>query len=286
MAQHRIALITDSTNDLPEQFHQDFNLIVVPLYVLWGGDQLREGVDILPEEFYKRLQRDPAHPTTSQPTPQDFVSAYQQACQMGAEEIVVITISGGMSGTIQSAREAQKLVDVPVHVHDSKSTTMGLGWQVLAAARARRDGGDAQAMLAAADQALRTMQVVVVLDTFEFLYRGGRIGTATRWIGSALNIKPLVCVNHQNGLVEASSRTRTREKGIKLLYETFFDQMDMQKPLHVAVVHNDALEDGEALAERIRAEAAPLEVLLHIGSPVPGVHTGPRALALCGYYET
>jgi len=285
MARHKIALITDSTNDLPQDVHQEFDLMVVPLYVLWGGDQLREGVDILPEQFYKRLQRDPAHPTTSQPTPQDFAAVYQQACQKGAEELVVITISGGMSGTVQSAVEAQKMVDVPVHVHDSKSTTMGLGWQVLAAARARRDGGDAQAMLTAAQAALRTMQVVVVLDTFEFLYRGGRIGNATRWIGSALNIKPLVCVNHENGLVVPSGRTRTRDKGIKLLYETFFGAMDMQKPMHVAVVHNDALEEGEALAERIRAEAGPVEVLLHIGSPVPGVHTGPRALALCGYYD-
>jgi len=283
--QHKIALVTDSTCDIPQELREQYAIAVVPLTIIWGADQLREGVDISAEDFYRRLIADPVFPTTSQPTPKDFLSVYESARQQGAEEVVVVTISSAMSGTHESARLASTMTDIPVRLVDAKSNSMGLGWQVLAAARAREAGGDAAAMVAAAEAARSRMVYVIALDTLEYLHKGGRIGTATRFIGTLLNLKPQITVNHQTGQVEAGHRTRTRQKAVEALYEDFFAQLDVKKPMRIAVLHNAVLPEAEALAERVRQQYHPVELLIHIVAPVLGVHTGPRALALCGYTE-
>ncbi len=285
MVSHKIALVTDSTCDLPEALREQYALHIVPLSIIWGGEQLREGIDIQAEEFYRRLVADPTYPTTSQPTPQDFLAAYTQAQQAGAEEIVVIAISGAMSGTLESARLAATMTEVPVHLVDSKTNSMGLGWQVLAAARAREAGGDVPAMIAAAAAARSRMVYIIVLDTLTYLHKGGRIGGASRFIGTLLNLKPQIYVNHQTGEVEAGRRTRTRQKALETVYQDFFAQLDTSKPLRIAVLHNAALPEAEQIAERIQQEFSPKELIIHIVSPVLGVHTGPRAIALCGYTE-
>ncbi|MFN2284436.1 MAG: DegV family protein [Anaerolineae bacterium] len=286
MPDHKIALITDSTCDLPQALREQYAINVLPLTVIWGDEQLRDGVDILPEAFYDRLVTDPVYPTTSQPTPQDFLNIYERVQQQGAQEIVVITISSAMSGTYESAKLAAPIIDMPVHVVDSKSNSMSLGWQVLAAARAREAGGDVEAMIAAADAARKTMVYIVTLDTLEYLRKGGRIGGASAFIGTLLNFKPQIMVNHETGMVEAGRRTRTRQKAIQALYNDFFDRLNTSKPMRIAVLHNAALPEAEALAARVQAEFAPRELVISIVSPVLGVHTGPRALALCGYTES
>ncbi|MFN2108534.1 MAG: DegV family protein [Anaerolineae bacterium] len=286
MPDHKIALITDSTCDLPQALREQYAINVLPLTVIWGDEQLRDGVDILPEAFYDRLVTDPVYPTTSQPTPQDFLNIYERVQQQGAQEIVVITISSAMSGTYESAKLAAPIIDMPVHVVDSKSNSMSLGWQVLAAARAREAGGDVEAMIAAADAARKTMVYIVTLDTLEYLRKGGRIGGASAFIGTLLNFKPQIMVNHETGMVEAGRRTRTRQKAIQALYNDFFDRLNTSKPMRIAVLHNAALPEAEALAARVQAEFAPRELVISIVSPVLGVHTGPRAIALCGYTES
>ncbi len=285
MPNHEIALITDSTCDLPHALREQYAINVVPLSVIWGNEQLRDGVDIQAEAFYERLVNDSVYPTTSQPTPQDFFAVYESVERQGAREIVVITISSGMSGTYESAMLAAPIIDIPVHVVDSKSNSMSLGWQVLAAARARKAGGDVTAMIAAADAARKTMAYIITLDTLEYLYKGGRIGGASAFIGTLLNFKPQITVNHETGMVEAGRRTRTRQKALQAMYDDFFAQLDTRKPMHIAVLHNAALPEAEALAARVQVEFAPRELLISIVSPVLGVHTGPRAVALVGYTE-
>ncbi|MBN2389109.1 MAG: DegV family protein [Anaerolineae bacterium] len=285
MPDHKIALITDSTCDLPQSLREQYDINVLPLTVIWGDEQLRDGVDIQPEAFYDRLIADPVYPTTSQPTPQDFLNVYEEVQRQGAQEIVVVTISSAMSGTYESAKLAAPIVDMPVHVVDSKSNSMSLGWQVLAAARVREAGGDVTAMIAAADAARKTMAYIITLDTLEYLRKGGRIGGASAFIGTLLNFKPQIMVNHETGMVEAGRRTRTRQKAIQALYDDFFAQFDTSKPMRIAVLHNAALPEAEALAARVQAEFTPRELVISIVSPVLGVHTGPRAIALCGYTE-
>ncbi len=279
----KIALITDSTCDLPAEYISQYDIRVVPLTIVWGEEQFLDGVDLLAEDFYRRLEDDPVIPTTSQPTPQQMIQAFQDARDAGAEQILAITISGAMSGTYTSASKAAEMMDIPIQVLDSKSNSMGLGWQVLAAARARESGGDLQAMIKAADEARSSLVYLISLDTLEYLHKGGRIGGASHFIGTLLNLKPQISVNHQTGEVEGGRRSRTRKRALSDLYDDFVSSIDPGKKLRVAVLHNAAPEDAQSLASRIEAEIQPEEIILSIVSPVLGVHTGPRAVAICGY---
>jgi len=280
-----IALLTDSTCDIPQKFLDEYAIQVVPLTIVWDGEQFKDGVDLTATDFYRRLEEDPIIPTTSQPTPQQMVQAYDEARRNGADEILIITISSAMSGTYESAEAAAEMVDIPVKVLDSKANSMSLGWQVLAAARARENGGDLQAMIDAADQARSSMVYIITLDTLEYLHRGGRIGGASHFIGNLLNLKPQISVDHKSGEVAGGRRSRTRKKALIDLFEDFFDQVDRGKSLRIAVLHNAAPKEAETLAEKIKSEINPTEIIISIVSPVLGVHTGPRAVAICGYAE-
>ena len=282
---HRIALVTDSTCDIPAEWVKQYDIGIVPLTIIFGDEQYLDGVDMSPEAFYERLPKDPHPPTTSQPTPKAFLEAFQRAEALGAEEVIAITISSGMSGTIESARRAAQESSIPVEVVDGKNNSMGLGWQVIAAARARALGGGRAEMLLAAEQVRQDMVYFISLDTIDYLRRGGRISEAAKFINSILQIKPMITVRPETGLVGASMPARSRKAGIDGLYKEFFKKVEAGRPLHITVLHNAALEEAEALAERVRNEHAPAEIFINIVSPVLGVHTGPRAIALCGYAE-
>lgn len=285
MSSHRIALITDSTCDIPSDLIAGYGITVVPLHVIWGEETFQDRVDLQPADFYNRLGKDPRYPTTSHTTPDGFLEVYARAAKEGAETIVVITLSSDLSGACEAAKQAATMSETPVQVYDSRSVTMGLGWQVIAAARARRDGGDARAMIEAADAARRRVAVFVSLDTLEYLHKGGRIGGATRFIGSLLDLKPLVYVDRDSGRVEPAGRVRTRRRALSSLYERFFDELASDGTMHIAVMHGDAPEDAERVADQIREAYDPAELLVGITGPVLGVHTGPGAIALCGYAD-
>jgi DegV family protein with EDD domain len=138
-------------------------------------------------------------------------------------------------------------------------------------------------MIRAAEHARQGMVYIITLDTLEFLHRGGRIGGASHFIGNILNLKPQISVNHQTGEVEGGRRSRTRKKALVDLYEDFFKTISSTNSLRIAVLHNAALDEAQAVADQIQAEYQPQEILISIVSPVLGVHTGPKAVAICGY---
>ena len=282
---HRIALITDSTSDIPAEWKTQYDIAVVPLTIIFGDKQYLEGIELSAEAFYKRLAADATHPTTSQPTPQAFLDAYQRAADSGAEQILVVTISGAMSGTVESARQAAQKSPVPVQVVDGKSNSMGLGWQVIAAARVREAGGGMDAMLAVVEQVRQDMVYYISLDTIDYLNRGGRISDAARFLNSVLKIKPLIYVRPEDGKVGASIPARSRKSALEGLYSEFFRHIRTDRPMHITVLHNDALPEALVMAEKIKGEYSPAELIISITSPVLGVHTGLKALALCGYAE-
>jgi DegV family protein with EDD domain len=297
MNKHHVALITDSTCDIPPDLIEEYDIIVVPLHVIWGDETFRDHVDLQPKAFYRRLAEDTRYPTTAHPTPEGFLATYRAALQEGATEIVVITLSSWLSGAFGAASQAATMIESPIHVLDSKGTTMSLGWQVLAAARARRAVADpstgseqAGAMIQAADEVRRRVALYVSLDTLEYLHKGGRIGGATRFIGSLLNVKPLVYVDHDTGRVEAAGQVRTRKRSLDTLYARFLEALGAQQAspagqLHIAVMHGDAPKDAGKIVSRMEREFPRAELLTDITGPVLGVHTGPRAIALCGYAE-
>jgi DegV family protein with EDD domain len=281
----QIALITDSTCDIPQPYLEKYDITVVPHTIIWGDQQYLDRVDIQPVEFYEKLVTSREVPTTAQATEVQFLKAYTDAIARGYQEIVVITLSNRLSGAIQSARNAAKLVQVPVQVIDSLGVTMSLGWQVLAAARVRELGGTVHDILAKISEVRNSVSLYVGMDTVEFVRRGGRIGEAVRLIGMMMNIKPIVKVSNIKGLVEEVGLARTYAKAVDMMYTKFFETMDLSKKLHIAVLHGNAYDEAEKLVERIREEFHPVEILTSITGPVLGINTGPRALALAGYSE-
>ncbi|MGD2164163.1 MAG: DegV family protein [Anaerolineae bacterium] len=275
-----VAILTDSGCDIPPDLVEKHQIVVVPLYVIWGDEDLRDGQDIDNPTFYDRLTRDPIHPQTSQPAPSDFARALAQS---RADQALIITLTGALSGTYDAALQAANMVDMPVHVVDSRSLSMGLGAQVLAAAREREAGGSLQTMIAAAEKVRDSLSLVLTLETLEYLHRGGRIGTAAKVLASAVRLKPLLEVDHSTGLLEVVGRIRTRRKALARIVDELFTRVDETKPLRAAVLHAAAAEEALALAKEIRRRAQPLELIVAQITPALGVHGGPGAVGACAY---
>lgn len=280
-----IGIITDSTCDIPQHLLEEYGIFVVPQMVVWGEDQYRDRVDLQPDEFYRRLAQDPIRPHSSLPSLADFLQVYQQAAQGGADELVVLTVSSSMSGTYAMAQKAAQQFHLPVRVVDSKGPTMSLGWQVLAAARAREAGADLEQILEVIERVRQGLALVVGMESLDYLQHGGRIGEAAKWAGAMLKVKPIVRINHRTGLVEPAGLVRTHSALVEQLYQKFFAQLNGREKLRVAVLHGNAPDQAAALAKRIREEHHPLELLVNTTGPVLGINTGPGALALCGYAE-
>ena len=280
-----IEIITDSTCDIPDDLVKQYGITIIPHYIIWGNKQYRDRVDMQPIEFYERMVTDPEYPTSSQASVADFKKVFEEVAAKGATEIIALTVSSAMSGAFQMASEAAKLVNVPVSVVDGKSPTMSLGWQALAAARARDAGMKVNEILTMLDDLKTKLVQYVAMESLEYLQKGGRIGNAVKWVGSVLKIRPLVEINHKTGLVEPAALSRTHKGVIDLMYNKFFDHFKGKQKLHVAVMHGNILEEAEEMAERIRQEWNPVELIINITGPVLGINTGPGAMALCGYAE-
>ncbi len=278
-----IAILTDSTCDIPEPLLKQYDISVIPNFVVWGDHQYRDRIDLSPEDFYRRLPLERERPTTSTPSVEDFHRAYAAAVDRGADSIVMLTVSSAMSGVYQLAVNAGRDAAVPVTVIDSKGPTMTLGWQVLAAARLREQGADVPAIVEHVAGVRSHMHQLVCMLSLEYLSRGGRIGQAVKWVGVQLQVKPVVSINHQTGLVEPVGLSRTHNAAVDMLVTKFVDRMRGMHDLHVAVLHGACPSEASALADRMRSELGPAELIINMTGPVLGVNTGPGALALCGY---
>lgn len=285
MHPNKIAILTDSTCDIPKDLIEDYKITIVPHYVIWGEEQFRDRVDLYPEDFYQRLKSDPLLPTSAHATDQDFTIAYQKAQAEGAEKIIVMTVSGAMSGAIRAAKQAAKNINIPVFPVDSRGPTMSLGWQVLTAARTRLKTTNIPDILSAVEDVRKKLVCLVAMDTIKYLQTGGRIGDAAKLIGNMLQIKPIVKINHETGRVEPLTVTRTYKGLIAAMKNRFFAQIDSSKKLHLAVLHGNYPEQAEKLVREILTEFSPVELLTNITGPVLGINTGPKAMALVGFTE-
>lgn len=278
-----LAILTDSTCDIPENLVNQYNIHIVPQYIIWGDEQFRDRLELSPHDFYQRIQTDSQKPTSSQATTGDFLAAIDRAVEQGADNALILTVSSAMSGTFQMAQAAAEKAPIPVSVIDSKGPTMTLGWQVLAAARARDAGASMGEIIAKVAKVRQNLVQVVAMQTMEYLEYGGRIGDAAAWVGTMLKVKPVVRINHETGRVEPAGLARTHKAMLRMLHKKFFDALDTSGELHIAVLHGDAPEEAQQLAERIQDEFNPAELLINTTGPVLGINTGPGALALCGY---
>lgn len=276
----RVAVLTDSTAYIPDPILKQYNIFTIPLFVVWNGQSLRDGVDITPQEFYQRLATAKTMPTTSQPSAQDMKDAFQNLLDQGYD-VLGIFISSKLSGTVQSAHQALEMMPQAasrIAVVDSLSTAMAMGFQVVQAARAAQQGASLTECQQAALTAQANSSVYFVVDTLEFLHRGGRIGGAQTLLGTALNIKPLLEL--RAGRIEAVEKIRTKSKAIERMIELTAERVAGRTPVRLAAVHANAEAEAQALLEAAAAKMNPVETFFASVSPVIGVHTGPGVVGL------
>ena len=279
----KVAIVTDSTAYLPKELVEKYNMTVVPLTVIWGEETYRDDIDITPTQFYTRLETADVMPTTSQATIQDFKDAYERLHGEGFE-ILSVLISSKLSGTISSAEQAYKMVpDATIEIFDSETTAMALGFQALAAARAAADGADLAACKAAAESTRNRSGVIFAVDTLEFLHRGGRIGSASRFLGTALKLKPLLEVT--GGVIEPVDKVRTKRKAHERLIEVISERVAGKKNIRLATLHANASQDANQILDDANNLLHAVETVRSEVSPVIGTHVGPGTVGLAYSYD-
>ena len=277
----KVKVIIDSTVYLPEKYIKNLDIEVIPLHVIWGDEIYRDGVDLLPDEFYRRLPDAKVMPTTSQPSPKEFMSLYEKYLEEG-RDILSIHISSQMSGTVDSAEQAKAHLHADnIEVIDSEFTTLGTAFQAVAAAKAAKEGASLAECAEIAKKVRSNTQIYFLVDTLEFLKRGGRIGGAAALLGSALNLKPILYV--KEGKIEAYEKVRTMKKALARIIEIFEKQAGNKKPIYVGISQATAPENAAWLKAEIQKRFKETDFIEFIESelsPVIGTHAGPGTVAL------
>ncbi|MGH3012556.1 MAG: DegV family protein [Gaiellaceae bacterium] len=277
------AIVLDSTADCPDVQGRHPNWRMVPLYVRFGDETLREYVDIAPEEFYRRLREAPEPPRSSQPTPADFAAAYEQLA--GYEKVLAVMLSAKLSGTYESARlGAESSGDERVTLVDSGVICGGAVILADAIQRRLERGTTEEEILALVERFKRTRGLLFTVETLEYLIRGGRIGKASGLAGQLLNVKPIL--QFDDGEVAPLKRVRGRAKALAEFDALFLEATEDSPDLHVGVGHADAPAEAAKVVERIRAgrPSASLDIVTTLG-PVIGTHGGPGTLGLFWFQD-
>jgi DegV family protein with EDD domain len=274
----KVALVTDSVTYLPKEYLERYPISVVPANIIWSGETLRDGVDIQPAEFYTRLSNAREMPGTSQASPQAFKEVYEALLAKGYD-ILGVFLSHKLSGIYDSAEQARRMLPGEnIEIIDSLTGSMGAGWPILKAARAAVEGANLAECKAIVEIALDNVGILLLVDTLEFLYRGGRIGRAQRLMGAALNFKPILEV--ANGEFIGLERVRTHRKALKRLVELLQERIQGRSPVSLAALHANAHDVASELLENAIAKVNPVETLISDVSPAVGVHLGPGTVGL------
>ena len=283
-----VAIVTDSTCCLPLELMQEYDIHLVPIYVLYQGRSYRDRIDITPSEIYKIMRARKDLPTTSVPSPEDFLNAYQQLSQK-AKIILCITVTSLQSGVFNMAFSAKAMAkeiipDVTIDVLDSRAVAGSLGFIVLEAARLASQGAELSEVKEAARSIMNRVSFLGILDTLYYLARTGRIARAAAWAGSLLNVKPVVGHFPSVGETTPIARPRSRVTGIEHMLEMMGERIRESKA-HVMVQHADEPEEAEELKTTIASRFDCSELLLTEFSSGMGVHCGPGLLALSFYSD-
>jgi DegV family protein with EDD domain len=256
-----------------------YKIIVAPQILIWGKENFEDGVNILPSEYYSRLKKATVMPSSSQVTVTKFQEIFKQLIDQDYQ-VLAILIAAKLSGTINSAIQAKAMLPegAPVEICDSNTTAMAMGFHVLTVARAAEQGASMPECVRLAQEATKHTGVYFAVDTLEFLHRGGRIGGGSRFLGTALNIKPILEV--RNGAVEAVERVRTRRKSLSRIVELVEEHVKGHSPVRLATLHANAAEDAKTVLEEARQKLNPVESIFSEVSPVIGAHAGPGTVGL------
>jgi DegV family protein with EDD domain len=271
-----VRIVTDSACDLTDEEVSAHGIEVVPLSIRFGEEEYQDRTELTVEQFYDKMASSSTLPETAAPSPGAFEAAFRRQAEAGADAVVCIDLSAGLSATMQSARTAAAALEgeLDVRVIDSRSITSGLGTQVLLAAEAASRGASADEVVALVEDLAARTHVIGTLDTLDNLKKGGRIGGAQALLGSLLSIKPVVDIS--TGVVEEAGKARTRRRALEAVRDKLFEHPDAE---HVCVTHGLAPDVEDILA--LIAERHPRDQIRvgHIG-PVIGTHGGPRVVGV------
>lgn len=273
-------LITDSTSDLDAEYRQHNWIRLVPLTIHVDSHSYRDGVDISASQLYHRLRTENVFPQTSQPAAGDFLQIYRTLHP--GDECIVLVLSAELSGTYQSALLARDLfqseADCEIHVLDSRSASLGLGFQVMQAKQWLDEGQDMDDILTGLVHMRRSMRLFFAVDTLEYLARGGRISQLEMRLGNLLQLKPVLHLS--DGRIDLLDKVRTKPRAVQRILDEFQRHTDTAR--QAAVLHVDAREEGQELMHELRKiYAGPIR--LAEPSPVVGSHVGPGTVGLCWY---
>ena len=276
----KVAIVTDSTAYLPDDLLKLYSITVTPQILIWGNETFQDGVDIQPNEFYRKLETSKTMPTTSQVAIVTMKAAFENLLASGYD-VLGIFISAKLSCTKQSALQAKEMLPKAgphLAVLDSNSTSMAMGFHVLTVARAAQDGANLADCQKLAEESQKHTGVYFVVDTLEYLRRGGRIGGAQAMLGSALNLKPLLEL--RDGRIESIEKVRTKGKAINRMIELVIERADGRNPVRLATLHANTEAEAKSALEAAAARLNPVEQILASVSPVIGSHAGPGTVGL------
>ena len=276
----KVALVTDSTSYIPKEIREKYPITVVPQVVIWEGVSYEDDVTITTDQFYTRLRTAKVMPTTSQVSVVNMQKAFSTLLEQGYE-VLGMFVSSKLSGTYQSAllaRDEFTSGKDKIELIDTETVAMALGFQVLTVARAAQDGASMADCKVLADKAHELTGVYLTVETLEFLHRQGRIGGAQRFVGTALNLKPILAV--EGGRIEPVERVRTRGKALDRVVEIVAEKCAGRSPVHMATLHADSPNDAKYMLEKITPLVNPMESIFAAVSPAVGANAGPGTVGL------
>ncbi len=276
----KIGIVTDSTAYLDEDYARENGIRVVPLKVIFGTEDFREGMDITYDEFFRRLKESPQLPTTSSPSLGEFMETYGEMAR-GYDAIISLHIASGISGTVEMARSAaRQMPDRRIEVVDSHFVSLAIGIMIDLTLKGIREGRTLSDLLQRLERMVENLKIFFIVDTLEYLRKGGRIGGAQAFLGSMLNVKPILTLD---GTIEALERVRGTRKAMARVLEIAVEDLKGRKAIAgVSHIHNPeaGMRFRETAAEALRCQ--PDKLYFNETGPVIGAHTGPGLLAF-GY---
>jgi DegV family protein with EDD domain len=272
-----VHVVTDSACDLSDELAAAAKITVVPLTIRFGDEELQDRRDLSPAEFWERCKASSALPETAAPPPGAFAAAFEQAVADGAEAVLCLSLSSGVSATYQAALAGAESVTstVPIKVIDTRSLTMGQGLMCLSAAEAAKGGASLEETVGLVESLIPRTRVLGVLGSLDHLQRGGRIGGAAALVGSLLSIKPVIQV--KDGLVAEESKQRTRARSLEYLCA----KVDADAPLERLAICSGAADDLDVVRKRLADVAVAHEAVVVDLGPVVGTHAGPGTVGAC-----
>jgi DegV family protein with EDD domain len=283
MTSQKIVIVTDSAAYMPQELLTQWSIPVIPQTLIWDGETYRDGVDIDAPTFYSRLRASKSFPTTSQPTAPEFADFFQRvATERQTDTILAVLVSSKMSGTVASALAAkEELPGINIHIVDTGLISMGMGFPIIAGARAVEEGKSLDEVIAVVESVRDRIHFLGAVGNLEYLHRGGRIGGAKRLLGTALNLKPLL--HFENGQLEALAQVRTRRKALARMLDIAEERLGGKQMAEAAVADVDCPAEGDAVAGMVTARFGVSDICRCTFSPVVGAHAGPGTTSIIFY---